>query len=421
MRKKILEKIYFPYSKFKTYSKRKKIIVITAIGIGLIIIITQIQSRFKDNGYVTETVKRGNITETVVETGNIESVGKTDVYSPATGVVVDVYVKNGDQVTRGQELFRVRSTATKQEQQSAYSSYLTAKSALDTALSTAHTLRSGMYSEWKDFRDLATNSTYETEDGKPKEDDRLNSEFQSAQDDWLAAESKYKNQQTAISQAQAYVNSTWLLYEATQDATVLALSDGTISNLAVGPGDSVKAYSGTNVAFSAVSAAPSPSVSIINSSSYTAKISLNEADINKIKPFQSVDIEVDAYRTEKYKGVVLRVDDIGTNTNGVIKYNTYVDILNPNSKLKYGMTVDADIKTNEVKNVLTVSNSAVKPYKGGKAVRILNKKNEIEFAPVKVGIKGQSRTEIISGLIEGQEIIASLKNEQVKRKGMFGF
>ncbi|MBU2632784.1 hypothetical protein KKG52_03645, partial [Patescibacteria group bacterium] len=148
----------------------------------------------------------------------------------------------------------------------------------------------------------------------------------------------------------------------------------------------------------------------------------SEADVYKVIPGQEVDIEVDAYRNEKYKGVVLRVDDIGTDINSVIKFNAYIEITNSDEKLKYGMTIDADIKTKTVNNALTVANSAIKPHKGGRAVRVYNKKTKkIEFIPVEIGIKGQDKTEIASGISEGQEIISSLKNEQIKIKGAFGF
>src|SRR5665811_2178200 len=89
----------------------------------------------------------------------------------------------------------------------------------------------------------------------------------------------------------------------------------------------------------------------------------------------------------------------------------YIDIQNPDDKLKFDMTVDVDITTNKRENVLTVSNSSIKPYKGGKAVRVVNPKtNEADFLPVQVGIKGDQNTEIISGLLEDQKIIASLTN-----------
>ncbi len=405
--------IRVPFLGFQKLSKIKKIIVVIIV-VALIIAIQQyFQNKTQDN-YIIEKAKTGSITEIVSESGNIEMLGKTDIYSPSTGIIDSVMFKNGDSVLKDQKLFTVKSTATVQEQQAAYANYLAAKATLDAANSTAYSLRSDMYSYWKTFRDMATNSTYEDSDKNPKKDERLAAEFQQAQDEWLAAEKQYKDQQTAISQAQAAVNSTWLLYQATQNATVLAQSDGVISNLSVGVGDNVRASNGSVLGVG-------PVLSIANFSKYTVKLSLNEADIYKVKTDQKATLELDSYKSKKYKGVVVRVDDIGTNENGIVKYNVYIEIKNPDDKLKFGMTMDVDIITSQLKNILTVPNSAIKPYKNDKAVRIINKRtNQIEYVPVEIGIKGDKYTQIIKGIKEGQEVITSLKNEQIKRKGMFG-
>lgn len=405
--------------KFLKLSKLKKILFVVVIVVIIAAINNYIASS-KKNGFLLEKVKIASVTEMVLESGNIETVGKTDIYSSSTGMVENITIKNADYVKKGQELFKVESTATVQEQQAAYSNYLTAKKALDAALSSAYSLRSGMYTEWKTFRDLATSSNYETSDGVARKDERLAAEFQSSQDDWLAAEAIYKDQQTAIAQGQAYVNSTWLLYQATQNASILAQVDGIVSNLSVSDGDYVQASAAINAL--GIATTLKPILSISDFSKYTIVVSLSETDAVKVEEGQKVKIEADAIRGTKYKGIVTRVDDIGTITNGIVKYFAYVEIQNPDDKLKFGMTVDVDITTNIVENALTVSNSAIKPYKGGKAVRVVNPKtNEADFISVEIGIKGEKETEILSGVTEGQKVITSLTNEQVKTKGMFGF
>ncbi len=403
-----------PLLKFLKLSIFKKIIVVVLIAI-IIIVVQQYFANSDKNGYVLEKAKMSSITEIVSETGNVITTGRTDIYSPSTGIIEEVKISNGESVVKGQELFKVKSTAIVQEQQAAYANYLTSKTTLDGALATAHALRSDMYTKWKSFRDMATSSNYENENDTPKKDERLAAEFQSSQDDWLAAEAGYKDQQAVINQAQASVNSTWLLYQATQNATVLAQSDGRVSNLSVGAGDNVKAYIGPATTFK-------PVLAIANFSKYTVRLSINEADIYKVKPGQDVALQIDAFKNKNYEGIVERVDDIGTDENGVIKYNVYIEIKNPDDKLKFGMTIDADITTNKLGDVLTVPNSSIKPYKNGKAVRVVNPQTkQIDHISVEVGIKGNKDTQIIKGISKGQEVVTSLKNEQIKRKGMFGF
>ncbi|HRN96180.1 MAG TPA: efflux transporter periplasmic adaptor subunit, partial [Candidatus Levybacteria bacterium] len=89
-------------------------------------------------------------------------------------------------------------------------------------------------------------------------------------------------------------------------------------------------------------------------------------------------------------------------------------------RIRPGMTANVDIEVDRAADVLSVPNSAVKPYKGGRAVRVENKKTkEIDYIPVEVGIKGDDRTQIIKGVSEGQEIIISLPNDQIQRGSLF--
>jgi multidrug efflux pump subunit AcrA (membrane-fusion protein) len=81
------------------------------------------------------------------------------------------------------------------------------------------------------------------------------------------------------------------------------------------------------------------------------------------------------------------------------------------------MTADVDITVAEKKDILTVPSSAVKPYQGKKAVRVLSEDGEIEYIPVEVGIKGDGKTEILSGIEEGTEVIVALPNEEVETSG----
>jgi len=411
--KKIGKLIKKPFLGFYKLSRVKKIIVIVIV-ILITVGLSQYFANKNSNGYIVEKAKISSITEIVSETGNIETTGRADIYSSTDGIVEEIYIKNGDLVKKNQELFKVKSTATIQEQQAAYANYLATKTSLDLALATEYDLRSDMFTKWDRYRDMATSDEYEDANDAPKENERLAAEFQSTKDNWLSAEKKYKDSQTTVAKAQASVNSTWLLYQATQDSTVLAQADGTVSNLAVGTGSNVSAFISPAIKIT-------PVLTIANFSKYTAKFLLNETDVYKVKPGQTVKLEADAVDNREYKGIVQRVDEIGTDYNGVIKYNVYVEITDPDEKLKFGMTIDADIITNKLDKVLTVPNSSVKPYENGKAVRIVNPQTkEVKYVPVVVGIKGTKETQIIKGISEGQEIITSLKNEQIKRTGMFG-
>jgi RND family efflux transporter MFP subunit len=366
--------------------------------------------------YVLDKVSKATIIQDVAEIGNISTGASINIDSPTTGVVEEVYVNNGDVVTIGSPLFKVRSTATEQQKSEAQGNYLTAVTALDDANANLHTLRSSMYDVWDTYRDLATSDEYETADGSPKEQNRLSAEFQIARDDWLAAEKQYKDQQTAVSAASAKLSSAWLVYQATQNAEVKSTADGTIANLAVSPGSGVTA---PTAVIPGVTAAQTPVLSIVDESVLKyVQVPINEIDIPKIKIGQKATIEIDAIEDKKFQGVVDRVDTVGTNTQGVITYNVYVNISNSDPRLRTQMTANVTIETETRQNVLSVPNTAVKPYQGGRAVQVLEN-GKPKYIPVIIGIRGDTRTEIIKGLSEGRQIIIGDKTKQSQQPGLF--
>jgi membrane fusion protein, macrolide-specific efflux system len=401
------------WNKFKRLPFKKKLFVVVLAIILLVVMFQVVKNITKKPGYTTAKAEIGNVEETVTETGTVAASGIINVYSPTNGTVENVLVSNGDTVADGQELFSVVSSATEQESQASYANYLAAKNTLDSAQSDLNSLQADMFGAWDSFKQLAESSKYENSDDTPRTDQRTLPEFHISEKDWLAAEADYKNQQAVISKAQAQVSSTWLLYQATQNARVKAPTDGVVTNLST--------TKGTSVSINTTIAPTIPVLTITNSAATEISVALSETDINKVKEGQKTSIKIEAARDKSYNGIVRRVDAIGIDDKGVVRYNTYIELINPDENIRPGMTADVTITTKEVKNALTVPNSAVKPYQGGRAVRVAGKKGEIEYLPVIIGIRGEDKTQIIEGLTEGQEIIISLSNEQIQRPGgLFG-
>ena len=403
--------LLFPFRFFKKLSLWKKILVIVLLVIVGIFVFRGLSGARKPQ-YITAKAEKSTIVEEVSETGDVIANGRTDVYSPTNGTITEVFVVNGTTAQAGDELFTIKSSATEQEKSQALAAYLTAQNTLDTAKASLYSLQSTMVSKWDTFKEMAASDTYQNSDGTPKNAQRANPEFHIAEKDWLAAESNYKKQQAVISQAQAGISSAYLLYQATQNSTVKANADGVISNLSVTKGSSVKVNS--------VSAPTRPLATIVNSETTEVVVSLSENDIAKVKEGQSATIEANAIPDKVFNGVVRRVDTIGTSDAGVIRYNAYVEVIDGGSALLPGMNVDVTITTEKLTNVLAVPNAAVKPYKGGRAVRVPGKKGEIEYIPVTIGIRGTEKTHIKKGIKEGQVVITSLPNDQLKRGGLFG-
>jgi len=362
--------------------------------------------------YELAIATRSSIVEHVSETGNVTATGATPVYSTTTGIVEEVYVANNTLVAKGDPLFKVTSTATKQERDSALSNYLAAKTTLETAQANQLSLQAQMFSAWDSFKELAESDEYEDGEGIPRYEERGVAEFHVSEKQWLSAEAAYKKQQQAISQAQAQVSATWQAYQATVDSSVYAVIGGVINNLGITKGSLV-----TIPTASSVGSAPPALVLVTPDVATTIKLDIGETDAVKVATGQPTTITFDALPHQTFQGYVDRVDTLATPSNGVVTYSVYIVVTSPADSIRSGMTADVDIQVASKDNVLTVPSSAVKPYEGSRAVRIVGADSEIEHIPVEVGARGDGLTEIISGIDEGTQVIVALKNEQVKRQG----
>lgn len=399
------------YLKFFSKLSFKKKVIVVFILIAAVVVSMSLRNNSDRSGYIFTRAERASLTEVVSESGSIASDGNTPVYSPTNGTISEIYVDNGESVKQGQNLFKVTSSATEVEKQTAYATYLAAKAVLDADNAGLYSLQSTMYSKWKTYTDIATNSTFENADKTPKTENRVLTTFTTAQDDWLAAEANYKNQQSVIAKDQASVNSAYTSYMATQTTVVKSPLEGIVSNLSYSTGNSVSAH--TALALSA-----NPVLIMKNSDSLEAVIPVGQTNIAKVETGQQVTIEPDAYKDKEYSGTVVRVDSIGENNQGVVNYNVYANV-EGDIYLKPGMTFDSNIVTKKLENVLTVPNSAVVLNKGVKSVRVVDKSG-LRYIPVIVGIKGETRTQVLSGISEGQEIVSGLTNVKAERPGFLG-
>ena len=147
---------------------------------------------------------------------------------------------------------------------------------------------------------------------------------------------------------------------------------------------------------------------IKNQADSWAKLSVSENDVSKIAPGQKTIVYIDAIANLQLEGSVDRLDDIGTDTAGIVTYNVYINLGLIEETIKAGMTTQIDIETAKAEDVLLVSNSVIKNYQGVKAVQILDDDSgQPLYLPIEIGIVGDTHTQIIKGLSVGDEIIVS--------------
>ncbi|PJE63102.1 hypothetical protein COU88_01395 [Candidatus Roizmanbacteria bacterium CG10_big_fil_rev_8_21_14_0_10_39_6] len=408
---------------FKKLGLWKKAAVIFVVLV-LLYIIKSVTQGQKQPRYITTKVERGNLVELVSETGNVSSGGRVNIYSPTNGVVTKLYVQNGDTVDTNDPLLEVQSTATEQEKANLYASYTNALASLKTAQQNKLTLQSQLETARKTILDTQSTQSYldykrsvnanNPDTGRPYTQEEIDSKTSArtiAQETFAAAEKKYLEADSAIAAGQASVQSTYLAYNATQNSVLKATAPGTIYNLAVQTGDTVRALLSTNAS------TLSPIVVVAQGdSAYVVSVDLNEVDIAKVKPGNPAEITIDAVPQKTFPAIVERVNTFGHDEAGVILYTVYLRLKRADPAIRPLMTANVDIEVAKKENILLIPNSAVKPYKGGKAVQVLDvKTKQPVFVPVTIGLVGIEKTQIVSGIKEDTEVIAALQNGQVTR------
>lgn len=350
--------------------------------------------------YQTAKVEKGTVISTVNVSGQVATAGTIAITSQASGIIKNIFVKNGDHVLSGQNLVEITpDQQSLQRQTQAYASYLMAKTTLDAANQTLFSLQSDMFTKWNTYMTLAQNSTYTNSDGSPNTVNRQLPLFYSPLDDWLSSEAKYKNQQGVIAQTQSAVSSNWAAYQAVSPL-ITAPVDGTVKDITLVDGMTVT----TQLNNQGTAAVSQKIASIVTGNNAVAQFSLSEIDVDKVKEDQKATITLDALPGMTFTGHVIGVDTSGVVSSGVTNYPVTIQFDSPIAKILANMSATANIITATKDNALLVPTSAIQTQGGQSVVRILNK-GQVQFVTVETGISSDSQTEITSGLSVGDDVI----------------
>ena len=349
----------------------------------------------QETTYLTESVTRGNVEKTVVASGSVESVNEVDVGAQASGKITKLYVKLGQEIKKGEMIADIDSTTqintlnTKKAALVSYQAQLKAKkTAYDVALSSYNRL-SKLYMQKATSLD-SVNTAKSTLDNAKAEMEVI--------------EANIKQAEIEVNTAETNVGYT----------KITAPMDGTVISVPVSEGQTVNANQTTPTI-----------VTIADLSKMKIKPEISEGDITKVKAGQEVSFTILSDSQTVYHSVIDSVDPANTtitdssstssstnsssssSTTSAIYYYANVLIDNPDRTLRIGMTTENNIKIANAKDVLLISNMAIQKRDGKSVVNILNDKNQPEQREVETGVQNDFKTEIKSGLNEGEKVIVS--------------
>jgi RND family efflux transporter MFP subunit len=350
--------------------------------------------------YQTDTATKGTLIVTVTASGNVSSANSASVTTQTSGVVSKIYVKNGDTVKSGDAIADVTLDMNGQQRASqALGSYQSAKNQLSSAQAGMFSLQSSMYSKWLIYTNIAENSTYQNPDGSPNTSNRTLTQFTTVQDDWLAAETQYANQQNVVAAAQTSVNSAWANYQQTSP-TIYAPISGVISGLSLQIGSVL-----TSQTSSTGTSTSQRIANIKTAATPVAVVNLNEVDIPKVKVGNKATLTMNAFPTQTFTGKIVSIDTTGSASSGVTTYPAYITYDSAIDGIYPNMAVDASIITLVKDNVVLVPNAAVQTSTSGQSTVRIMKSGQVSSVDVTVGDANDTQTEIDSGVSDGDTVV----------------
>jgi HlyD family secretion protein len=428
---------------------KKKTWIGIIVGLVLLIIVLVVLKNSgalgKDEGIsvTTEKVTRRTIIETVTASGKVYPEIEVKVSPDISGEIVELTVEEGDSVKRGQVLARIYADIYSSQRDQASSAVAQQQAMVENASATLGALKAAL--------DQAQN-TYNRQ--KRLLDDKVISaaEFETAESSLRSAQANYNASLQTIRSGQASVQGAQAsLQRANKDvsrATITAPMEGVVSLLAVKKGERVV---GT------AQMAGTEMMRIADMSKIEVRVDVGENDVPKVHIGDSAIVEVDAYNTRKFKGLVTQIASSSKTAatgaaNDVTNYevrirllpDSYQDLIDPQRPKSFpfrpGMNASADIQTKRHVNVISVPINAVttrekgsdkvvntekssfdeKPEENADAqataatsnsdeldevVYVLQPDSKVKKVLVKTDIQDINHIEVTSGLKEGDQIV----------------
>lgn len=139
-----------------------------------------------------------------------------------------------------------------------------------------------------------------------------------------------------------------------------------------------------------------------------------EVDVGQIKQGQQVDIVADAYPDKVFKGHVRLVSPEAVVEQNVTSFQVRVAIDTGKDELRSGMNTDVTFVGEALKDALLVPTVAIVTEKGNTGVLVPDQKNKPQFRPVTIGPTIQDKTQILTGINEGDRVFIDRPKDQNK-------
>ncbi len=148
-----------------------------------------------------------------------------------------------------------------------------------------------------------------------------------------------------------------------------------------------------------------PILTVMQINPVLLKINVSETFFSKVKPGMKVDVTLDVYEKESFKGKVSLVYptiDERTRTFGV-----EIKLDNPNSKVRPGMFARVNINFGAINRVVVPDQAIIKQAGSGARFVYLLEGDKVSYKQIELGRRIDKEYELISGIESGAEVVVS--------------
>jgi HlyD family secretion protein len=393
--------------------KRRKRIIAVSVVVGVLLLFVGGLTAFTRSGTKIDPsklvkVEKGDLAKSVVATGKVTPITKVEVKSKASGIVKKLMVEYGDTVKRGQLLAQLDKDEIQAQVDQSRAALQAAQASL--ASSEADSERAMVDAEGPDVPLLKRQ--YERAEEMAKDGvvsasalDDAERNYKMALNKQNVAKAQVQVLKAKIRQSQAEVAKDQAnlaqLEEQLSYTDIVSPIDGIVLSRDVEIGDAVSSILVLGSSATLV-------MTLGDTSQVYVKGKVDESDIGKVYLGQPARIKVESFKDKTFYGKVTKISPMGVEKDNVTTFEVRVSINNPGGELKAEMTANAEIILEEHKNVLQIPEGAIlydKDKQASVEVPDPKAKDGKRKVAVNIGISNGAKTELLSGLKEGDQVV----------------
>ena len=382
------------------------LIIVSGLGVTGFVVMSRPTNEIDSSRLAT--VERGDIARSVVATGRIAPITKVEIKSKANGIIKELKVQVGDVVAPGHTLAELDKENLAARVREAKAALIGAESNLKAA--EAQLEKNKVEAEGPDVpfakRNFDRAERLLKEGVLPQQSyDDARSSYELASNRQNVARAQLTVSEAKVSQAKAEVAQAQAAVDRAEEelnyATIRSPIGGMVLSRDVEIGSPVSSILNMGAAATLV-------MVLGDISQVYVRGKVDEADIGVVKLNQPSRIKVETFKDKIFDGKVTQISPLGVDKDNVVTFEVKVSINNPGNLLRANMTANAEIVLEEHKGALLVPESAViydNQRNASVEIPAPGQPKGRERKPVKVGVSNGSRTEVLEGLSEKQQVI----------------